>query len=233
MRTKLLAIFAFTAIVFTLALSRWTASHYRAVVLAASSPNGSWIPLVAKRTAKVYQESVGKKILISETTGNYLRNRAGSVYQRDLPVLGERRDSIAHVQDLPAREVYEVNYESKTATVIGELGSLRPLQPPTADEFRQQLRSAQSLGTKVISGVECEGYKIAPSETGRTEGEMWVAPSLNFLPVQHRIIDHANGAEILIVLEEIHAGVDPDPGLFSVPEGFTVQQRASIPSGNY
>jgi hypothetical protein len=231
MRAKLLALLALIVIVVGVGVSRWTVSRQRDIVLAQSSQTGPWIPLVAKRTARVYQDSANGMILTSESTGNYFRDRAGSVYQRDLSVLGARPDSIAHFEDLQEGKVYEINYPSKTATVIGELGMMRPRQPLTADEFREQFASAQWIGKKVISGVECEGYRILPGAGGSTQGEMWVAPSLNFLPVQHKIIDREHHAEIVLVLDEIHAGVDPDPGFLKVPEGFAVGERISTPSG--
>jgi len=231
MRAKLLALLVLTVIVVGVGISRWTVSRRRDFVLAQSNQIGTWVPLVAMQTARVYQGSANGKILTSETTGNYFRNRAGSVYQRDLSVLGARTDSIAHLEDLPEGKAYEINYQSKTATVIGELGIARPRQPPTADEFRQLFPSAQWIGKKVLSGVECDGYRIPPGEGGSTEGEMWVAPALNFLAVQHKIIDREHNAEILLVLEEIHAGVDPDPGSLKVPEGFAVGERISTPFG--
>ncbi len=171
---------------------------------------------------KVYQSFLGGRTLIQERTGSFLRNRAGSIYRRTLSVLGPQVDSTAHLEDAKTGKVYEIDYKSKKVTTIGQLSMTTPRQPLTADEFRRQFASAQWLGKKVISEVECKGYKIPPNDGGATEGELWLAPSLNFLPVQNKIIDHLHNDAVLVTLEDIHAGLDPDPELLRVPEGFTV-----------
>lgn len=213
MRGKILGLLILSAVLVVVGIPRGGAVQ--------SAQPEAWIPLAAKQTEKVYQVSGGEKALISEKTGNYFRNRAGSIYQRSLTVVGQPQ-STAHLQDVLSGKVYEINYDSKTVKVLAE-GVIAPRRPHTADEFRQHQALNRWLGKKILSGVECEIYKIRPSDDGKTEGEMWVAPALNFLPVQHKILDHEGNVEILVILQEIHAGVDPDPSLFKVPDGFTVE----------
>jgi hypothetical protein len=51
--------------------------------------------------------------------------------------------------------------------------------------------------------------------------ETWVAPSLNFFPVLARM-HPAPGVEVVILLEDIRAGEEPDGRFFRIPEGFTL-----------
>ncbi len=171
MRRKLLALLALTGVITGVGISRWRAVRHGYIALAQSSQTGPWVPLIAKQTVKVYQSSLGGRTLIQERTGSYLRNRAGSIYQRTLSVMGPQVDSTAHLQDIETGKAYQIDYKSKTVTAIGE-GVTAPRQPVPADEFRQQFASAQWLGKKAISGVECEGYKIPPNDGGATEGQL-------------------------------------------------------------
>lgn len=231
MRVKLLGLLVLTSIIAGVGFSRWRAVHQRRIAFAQANESGAWVPLVAKQTVKVYQNFAGGKTLIQERTGSYLRNRAGSVYQRTLSLLGPHGDSTAHLQDAQTGQVYRINYKSKKVTIIGMAGGITPRQPVAPDEFRRHYAADQWLGEKVLSGFECEGYRIPPVNPGATEGEMWVAPSLNFLPVENKIIDPPQNGEVLVLLEDIHAGVDPDPELLRVPEGFTLVEVPPAPSG--
>jgi len=101
-------------------------------------------------------------------------------------------------------------------------GKLMPAMPPGFD--------LRSLGSKLIEGVNCEGKKFthivpANSKMGNTRPlesstEIWIAPDL-MLPVLS-INEHPLMGRSVQRFTNIRTGVEPDPSLFRLPEGFKV-----------
>jgi len=195
---------------------------------------GAWVPIIAKQQVTVYQDVPGRgRVLVRDAVGSYLRNRDGSVYERAVTVQGESRpeEETAMLQDARQGRTYLIDYRSRSLRTLKE-GKLPLPQPPTDEDFRARHSSWRSLGTKVLGTIECEGYEARP-RPGNPEGptgEMWVAPSLNFLMVESHLVDHVNKAEIFKTLVDIKVGQDPDERFFRPPDGFELKGPLLAPS---
>jgi hypothetical protein len=184
-----------------------------------------WVPVVAKKAQRFYKLSSGGTTLLSEELGIFLRNSDGSTYTRAIPVGGTATtwNAEATLEDARDGKTYAIDYQHRRATVIQrpEPGTVLPLNPPTGEDY--QARSPDlSLGSKIIGGVECVGWKVVERGPHNPGGEIWVAPSLSYLIVESKIVDKGHDAFIDMVLEDIHGGKEPDPQFFHIPEGFKV-----------
>ncbi len=94
-----------------------------------------------------------------------------------------------------------------------------PLRPLTADQFKP-LSPELSLGTKLIGGFLCIGRKAVAKGPNYPGGESWVAPGLNYELVEGTVLDTEHDLMIKVDLEDIRLVNEPDPRLFSIPEGF-------------
>lgn len=170
-----------------------------------------WVPFTAKKVERMYIPSSSGEKLVTERTELVARNSDGSLFTGDVNRL---RGTLL---DAPTGDTYDIDYEHKTVTQHRRF-SPAPLQPPTGEKYIR-VPSERSLGTRMISGVECIGIKESTSHGDERTTETWVAPSLNFELVETNVLDPKK-IRIEIVLEDIQAGRQPDPGLFRIPEGF-------------
>lgn len=196
---------------------------------AGSRAQGPWVPFVAQRLAKVYQLNAGGKKLIAEQSGVWLRNGQGSIYMRNTPLLGNLPAAAAETATLTdgtTGTAYLIDYASKTVRMKRK-GQPRKL--PTSASFHSRMPQDRFIGRKTIDGIECEGYRMlwsmgAPSpDSGQDAGEMWVAPSLNFAPLDMVIMHDEIEREIDVDVVSISPGQEPDRALFRIPPvGFTL-----------
>jgi len=91
-------------------------------------------------------------------------------------------------------------------------------------DFERLHASDLYLGNQTVSGVECEGFKIAdPRRKGKYRGESWFAPSLNFLLIR-ATTRLADGGEGTTLVKDLEPGKEPDPSLFRLPEDFKLEK---------
>jgi hypothetical protein len=104
-----------------------------------------------------------------------------------------------------------------------EPGTPLPLRPPTGKEYKPASPEL-SLGSKMISRVQCIGWKVLAGGPHNPGGEIWVAPSLNYQAIENTVLDETDHILIEIHLEDIQVGREPDhPELFRIPEGYQTQ----------
>lgn len=191
-----------------------------------------WIPIIAKQKEIVYQEILGQgKVVIRDSTGSYLRDRHGSVYERTIavPYKTPGNADSATLNVVREGKVYVIDYGSRTARILLE-GQAPLLQPRTEGESRRFYSAWRPLGTKMFGTIQCEGYAAKPvAGEEASRGEVWVAPSLNFLMVQNHVLDRTQRIEIVKTLEDIKTAEDPDESLFQIPEGFKILESLRGP----
>jgi hypothetical protein len=137
-----------------------------------------------------------------------------------LPLLGAVEVAILH--DRPNHTSYIIDFAKKTIQRrMDPTGNPDFAAEPTSRAgFEKEHAADLHLGKQVLSGVECEGYKIAdPRHKGKYNGEAWYAPSLNFLTIRYfgRL---AEGGKISFLVKDLEVGKEPDPSFFHLPEGF-------------
>jgi len=161
-------------------------------------------------------------------SGVYLRDSRGSTYYRLRPISNSaiitNSLDIAVLYERPINTTYVINYTSKTVKAKKE--RTEPIRlgpsPPPRQAFQNYHYLDQFLGTQVVAGVECEGYKIrGPGKKARYDNEVWYAPSLNFLAVAAR---HARSKheEFVMLVTDIQLGREAPAAYFQVPKEFKI-----------
>jgi TonB family protein len=183
--------------------------------LSASQQN-AWVPFTAKKVTRLYLLSSSGEKFVEERTALVARNSNGSVYTGDAPDTPSIRVLRGTLIDGRTGDRYEIDYEHQCVALHRSFPRA-PLQPPTGEEY-QHVPPECSLGTRMISGVECIGIKERTGRGDEQTREIWVAPSLNYEAVE--TVLNVKETRIKIVLEDIRPGTRPDPELFRVPAGF-------------
>lgn len=195
--------------------------------LLAQESTPHWVPFVARFVEEVNEPVPSLVTVRVKTEGVYVRDSQGVSYTRRvsstrsaLPLRGAVDIAILH--DRPNHTSYVIDFAKKTIQQRMD-PSGNPdfaVEPLSRADFERRHAADLFLGKQVVSGVECEGYKIAdPRHKGKYKGEGWFAPSLNFMMVRYhgRLPD---GGEISTLLQDIEPGKEPDPSFFRLPEGF-------------
>ena len=181
-----------------------------------------WVPFTAKKVERFYVPSANGEKRVHVSTEFVARDSDGSFFFADVHRL--RRS----VLDGRTGDSLDIDYERKTAT-LHRSDSPAPLQPPTGEEYKH-VPPERSLGTRMISGVECIGIKERTSRGDERTTETWVAPSLNYEVIETTVLSPGvpparkllGNKKILseVVLQDIQVGTRPDRRPFRIPEGF-------------
>ena len=162
--------------------------------LFAQDASPHWVPFVAKLVEERKddpgrQDGMSTHIAIS---GVFVRNSRGVSYTRTVvssrsavPLVGALDSAILH--DRPNQISYLIDFKTKTIRQQRDLlGSPDSAVVPTSRaDFDKRHAADLSLGKQMVSGVECEGYKLAdPRHKGKYHGEAWFAPSVDFLMIR-------------------------------------------------
>ena len=186
------------------------------------TPKGKWVPFVARFTQQNRANALGGPYK-AETSGIFLRDSNGSWYRRmtvsskdgRLPVIGQTDSALLH--DASQQRDYLLDFQRKTIKVLGPttLGQ----NPASAEEFEKLRADDTFLGKETVSGVECVVYGIHdPRHKGKYGSQAWYAPTLNFLVIKAR--SRLNDQDVTSLVDNIQAGVEPDPKYFEFPADF-------------
>lgn len=189
----------------------------------------TWVPFSAQMIERTTVPVPGRDASIVEMKGSYLRDSHGSSYQKlVVPSIYTRSGSplapeydLTTLQDRPNRSTYSIDYRHMVVHVRHDKEMHLAVDPRTREQFDSSHVGQERLGTKIISGIECEGYRVPNKYSKKRLDEMWYAPSLNFMAVRATTYTQ-EGHKIEMSLEDIRLGVEPDPSLFKLPEGFKV-----------
>jgi len=188
----------------------------------------AWVPFTAQRVTRIYRLSTsGRGDIISETRVFTARNKDGSLFIYDAPNYNpsSTEHHIGILQYAATGKTFRIDYAHQRVKVLGTPApdALLPLRPPTAEVYKPASPEL-SLGSKMISGVRCIGWKVPAKGPNYPGGEMWVAPSLNYTMVESTVLNEADNVLMEVHLEDIQVGREPDhPELFRVPEGYQTQ----------
>lgn len=194
----------------------------------AQQDTSAWVPFTAQRITRMYGLSTsGRGDIISETRVFTARSKDGSLFIYDAPNYNpsSTEHHIGMLEDAVTGKTFRIDYDHERVRVLGtpDPDELLPRRPPTA-EVNKPASPELDLGSKMISGVRCIGWKVVAAGPNNPGGEMWVAPSLNYSMVESIILDYSNNVQIEVHLEDIQVGREPDhPELFRIPEGYQLQ----------
>jgi len=184
-----------------------------------------WVPFTAQRVTRMYGLSTsGRGDIISETRVFTARNKDGSLFIYDAANYSpsSREHHFGILQDAATGKTFRIDYDHQRLRVLQtpEPDKSLPLRPPTGQEYKPASPEL-SLGSKVIGGVRCIGWKVVAGGPHNPGGEMWVAPSLNYTMVESTVLNYADNVLMEVHLEDIQVGREPDhPELFRIPEGY-------------
>jgi len=187
-----------------------------------------WVPFTAQRVIRRYSLSTsGRGEIQSETRAFTARNKDGSLFVYDAPNYNpsSTKHHMGMLEDAATGKTFRIDYDHERVRVLGtpDPDELLPRRPPTA-EVNKPASPELDLGSKMIGGVRCIGWKVVAGGPNYPGGEMWVAPSLNYSMVESIILDYSNNVQIEVHLEDIQVGRQPDhPEIFRIPEGYQTQ----------
>ena len=142
-------------------------------------------------------------------------------------------DGPALVLDLAARKAFRLDPAAKTARdipfseAVGELPGGIPLVPgfdEKAEAVRRDLGIYHREGDEVFAGHVCALWRFDddPAVPGSPTTTYWVAADLDFLVTRYeREATDENGRTRKSTVSLTNVRVGADPGLFSVPSGWT------------
>lgn len=204
---------------------------WRSTVLLTQDSSPHWVPFVATLVQEMYEPLLSGPSVRGTIAGVYVRNGQGVSYTRRvastrsaLPLQGAR--DVAFLHDRPNHITYVIDFVRKTIKQESDAPGNPDFaaEPMSRADFERLHAADLSLGKQMVSGVECEGYKVAdPRHKGKYRGEEWFAPSLNFLLIRYagRLPD---GGETTTLVKDLEPGKEPDPNLFRLPEGFKLEK---------
>ena len=198
-------------------------------VCMAQSERQVWVSFTAKVVQNYETKVSPTEATRVELRGVFARNGNGSEYSR----LTQTKDvnfipvgptvDFADVYDRQKRSAYIIDFQHKT---IQKGAFIRPgvtTEPITRLQFDAARKGETPLGRQTISGVDCEGFRVPAPKFKKQDDETWYAPSLNFVVV--RSTHHSEKRQLVTTqFEDIRVGVEPDPAIFRLPDGFKVVQ---------
>jgi hypothetical protein len=210
-------IFAIVVVISVLAID--------AVAAAAQEAPPPWIPLSAKVTEHYLVDLYPEGTTKTDLTGYFLRDSHGRSYTRmrithtaiRVPLRGQTDFGI--LLDAPSHVIYYIDFVKKTFRKQELNTKVGGGVPQSREEFDKSRAGEEFLGKQVISGIDCEGYRVPVPHFKKHFNETWYAPSLNFLVVKSTVY-YSMKQQTETLLEDMQAGPEPEPGLFRLPSGF-------------
>ncbi len=183
-----------------------------------------WVSFSAVKVSRVYQLSTSGRELIKETRQFTARSKDGSLFVYDAANYdpSSKDKHVGMLLDAATGKFFRIDFGHQRVQVLRTPGPdvPLPLRPTTGEDYKAA-PPERSLGSKMINGVLCIGWKAVAGGPQYPGGEMWVAPSLNYEPVEGETLDETHHTLIKMDLEEIQIGRGSDhPELFRIPDGF-------------
>ena len=193
-------------------------------------PPSRWIPFTAKMSEwySVWTSGAevgGGRYKVVQLKGVYAQNESGATYEfwsQPLTPLASL-PNLSVLIDRPTHARWEIDHNLLNVRRSDLKLRGHPefsVEPMTWEVFLKSHADDESLGRRIVSGVECVDYRIRNSETPLRmyREEICFAPSLNFQPIKYHHM-YPEGKDVRMKLEKIQIGV-PDPKMFQVPAGF-------------
>lgn|SRR5262249_7333407 len=209
-------------------------------------------PLVAEFEREKHQTLPGGNTINKAERGPYYRDRYGRTRFEvgNTVVINDPVAGTSYVLDTQQRTARVIDRNALRAQATSmrtseralDIDRTKPADPAAALNAQPASKSGatmppgfgqRSLGSKMIEGVNCEGKILttvvpANSKMGNTQpmessSEVWFAKDL-MLPVL-TVNDHPLMGRVVQRLTNIRTGVDPDPSLFKLPEGYKVVDK--------
>ena len=174
---------------------------------------GQWLPFTAQYKEQTFRTLPdGSEELLEESKGVLFRASSGSEMRTQISVEDGQPKGRAMFKDAATGNVYFINHDRQTARVMRQL----PL-PLLPSPFRVPPES-ETLGKRVINGVECVGKPIFVNGQ-LAPGASWFSEALQLLVKSD--VTFPGGARRIVEFFDFRQG-EPSASVFAIPENYTI-----------
>lgn len=180
---------------------------------------GQWLPLTAQFKELTYRTLPdGSEELLEESHGVLFRASSGSEMRARMGVEDGQPRGLAHFKDAATGNVFLINHDRKTARLMRQL----PL--PLLPSPNRVPPESETLGRRIINGVECVGKPVLVN--GRlSPGGSWFSEALH-LTVKSDFT-FPGGTRRIVEFFDFRQG-EPSPSVFSIPEDYTITNTSPV-----
>ena len=174
---------------------------------------GQWLPFTAQYKEQTFRTLPdGSEELLEESQGVLFRASSGSEMRTQISVEDGQPKGRAMFKDAATGNVYFINHDRQTARVMRQL----PL-PLLPSPFRVPPES-ETLGKRVINGVECVGKPIFVNGQ-LAPGASWYSEALQLLVKSD--VTFPGGTRRIVEFFDFRQG-EPNASVFANPENYTI-----------
>ena len=180
---------------------------------------GQWLPVTAQFKELTYRTLPdGSEELLEESNGVLFRASSGSEMRTRISVEDGQPKGRAHFKDAATGNVYLINHDRKAARLMRQL----PL-PLLPSPFRVPPGS-ETLGRRVINGVECVGKRVFVNGQ-LSPGGSWFSEDLQIIVKSD--VTFPGGTRRIREFFDFRQG-EPSASVFAIPEDYTITNTSPV-----
>ncbi len=185
---------------------------------------GQWLPVTAQFKELTYRTLPdGSEELLEEANGVLFRASSGSEMRTRISVEDGQPKGRAHFKDAATGNVYLINHDRKTARLMRQL----PL-PLLPSPYRVPPES-ETLGRRVINGVECVGKPVFVNGQLAPSSSSWFSEHLQLVVKTDFTLP--GGTRRIVEFFDFRQG-EPSASVFAIPEDYTITNTSPVLSDN-
>ena len=185
---------------------------------------GQWLPVTAQFKELTYRTLPdGSEELLEEANGVLFRASSGSEMRTRISVEDGQPKGRAHFKDAATGNVYLINHDRKTARLMRKL----PL-PLLPSPYRVPPES-ETLGRRVINGVECVGKPVFVNGQLAPGSSSWFSEDLQLVVKTDFTLP--GGTRRIVEFFDFRQG-EPSASVFAIPEDYTITNTSPVLSDN-
>ena len=180
---------------------------------------GQWLPLTAQFKEQTFRTMPdGSEELLEESAGVLFRASSGSEMRTRISAEDGQPKGLAHFKDAATGNVYLINHDRKAARLMRQL----PL-PLLPSPFRVPPGS-ETLGRRVINGVECVGKQNFVNGQ-LSPGGTWFSEALQFIVKSD--VTFPGGTRRIREFFDFRQG-EPRASVFAIPEDYAIANTSPV-----
>ena len=181
---------------------------------------GQWLPLTAQYKTLTYRTLPdGSEKFLEESKGVLFRASSGSEMKTQISVDDGQPKGRATFKDAATGNVYFINHDRKTARLMRQL----PL-PLLPSPYRVPPES-ETLGRRVINGVECVGKPVFVNGQLAPGSSSWFSEALQLMVKTDFTLP--GGARRIVEFLDFQQG-EPNASVFAIPEDYTITNTSPV-----
>ena len=180
---------------------------------------GQWLPVTAQFKELTYRTLPdGSEELLEESNGVLFRASSGSEMRTRISVEDGQPKGRATFKDAATGNIYFINHDRKTARLMRQL----PL-PLLPSPYRVPPES-ETLGRRVINGVECVGKRVFVNGQ-LSPGGSWFSEDLQIIVKSD--VTFPGGTRRIREFFDFRQG-EPSASVLAIPEDYTITNTSPV-----